>query len=406
MFDVEKVREDFPILKRKINGKSLVYFDNAATTQKPAQVINKIKDYYEKHNANIHRGVHQLSQEASQGYEDAHEVVGKFIGAKSEETIFTRNTTESINLVLYSWGLKNLKEGDEVVSTVMEHHSNLVTWQVLKDKGIKLKFIGINDDGTLKMEDYDNLVNRKTKLVTVTHSSNVLGTINDVKKIGKVAHDNGAMFMVDGAQSVPHMPVNVKKMDADFFAFSAHKMLGPTGMGTLYGKKKILEEMDPFMYGGDMIKTVELEGSTWNDLPWKFEAGTPNICGGIAFAEAVKYLEKLGMKNVRKHEEEITRYAMEKMSELNGMKIYGPMDTKEKGGVISFNLGDIHPHDLATILDEFGVAVRSGHHCASPLIKILGTSATTRASFYVYNNKEEVDRLVDVLKKAGKVFGL
>ncbi|OGI15707.1 cysteine desulfurase [Candidatus Micrarchaeota archaeon RBG_16_49_10] len=405
MFDAKKIREDFPILKRKVNGKTLVYFDNAATTQKPVQVINAIRDYYENHNANIHRGVHQLSQEASQMYEDAHHVVGKLIGAKWDETIFTRNTTEGLNLVMYAWAMRKLKKGDEIISTVMEHHSNMVTWQFLKEMGIKLKFVGINDDGTLKMEDYDKLVTRSTKLITVVHASNVVGTINDVRKIGKIAHDNKALFVVDGAQSVPHMPVNVKKMDADFLAFSAHKMLGPTGMGALYGKRSLLQSMDPFMYGGDMIKQVTLEKSTWNDLPWKFEAGTPNICGGVAFAEAVKYLERLKMKNVRKHEEEITKYAMERMSEVDGLKIFGPGDYRNRGGVLSFNLGEIHPHDLATILDEFGVAVRSGQHCAAPLIHLLKAHATTRASFYVYNTKEEVDYFIDVLNKARKVFG-
>jgi cysteine desulfurase/selenocysteine lyase len=406
VFDVKKIRDDFPILKRKVNGKKIIYFDNAATTQKPRQVIATIKDYYERYNANIHRGVHQLSQEASEAYEVSHDVVGKFIGAKKEEIIFTRNTTESINLVMYSWGMKNLKKGDEIVSTVMEHHSNLITWQHMKKLGVKLKYVGLNSDGTLKMEDYGRLVNKKTKLVTVMHASNVLGTINDVRTIGKIAHENGALFLVDGAQSVPQMPVNVRKINADFMAFSAHKMLGPTGIGTLYGKKKILEEMEPFMYGGDMIRRVTLDNAEWNDLPWKFEAGTPNICGGIAFAEAVKYLQKLKMKNVRKHELDITKYAMEKMGEVDGIKIYGPADAKKKGGVISFNIGEIHAHDLATILNEFGIATRSGQHCAAPLVKMLGTSATTRASFYVYNTKKEVDEMVRVLKKASRVLGI
>jgi cysteine desulfurase/selenocysteine lyase len=406
--DVEKIRKDFPILEREVHGKKLVYLDNAATTQKPRQVIDKLEEYYTKHNANIHRGVHQLSQEATEMYEEAHKKVGKFVNARHqfEETVFVRNATEAINMVTYGWAMHELKEGDEILSTVMEHHSNIVPWQLLREEGIKVDFVNVLEDGTLDMDDFENKLNSKTKLVTCVHASNVVGTINPVKKIGKIAHDNGALFLVDGAQSVPHMPVDVKDINCDFLAFSGHKMLAPTGTGALYAKKELLEKMHPFLAGGDMIREVKLEGSTWNDLPWKFEAGTPDIGGGIAFGAAVDYLKNIGMDNIRKHEIELIKYGLDRFSELDKVKIYGPTDPSIRAGLITFNLEKIHPHDVAGILDsEFGVAIRSGQHCAQPLTEHLGENSTCRASFYIYNTKEEVDVLIDGLKKVKEIFG-
>jgi len=408
VYNIKKIREDFPILSRKINGKPLIYFDNAATTQKPKQVLNALNNYYENHNANIHRGVHTLSEEASDMYDEAHKKVGKFINAKHpmQEIIFVRNATEGVNLVMYGWAMHNLQKGDEILSTVMEHHANIVTWQLLKEKGVVLKFADINENGTLNMDDLKEKITNKTKLVTIVHSSNVVGTINDVKQIGKIAHKHGALFLVDAAQSVPHMPVDVRKIDADFLVFSGHKMLAPMGTGALYGKKAILEKMHPFLAGGDMIREVKLEGSKWNDLPWKFEAGTPNVGGAVGLAAAIDYLNKLGMKNIRKHEMELTKYAIDKISEIEGIKIYGPTDPEIRGGLITFNLEGIHPHDVASLLDsEYGVAIRSGHHCAQPLTERLGTYATCRASFYIYNTKAEIDVLVKGLKKVKQIFG-
>lgn len=384
--DVERIREDFPILKRKINGHPLIYFDNTATTQKPVQVINAIKEFYEKYNANIHRGVHTLSQEASELYEKAHEKVADFINADWREVIFVRNTTEAINLVA---NILDLEDGEVVVS-MMEHHSNLVPWQ---DKNLKV--VNIKKDGTLDMEDLKEKITKKTKLVAITHVSNVLGTINPVEEIGKMAHEVGALFLVDGAQSVPHMPIDVRKMDCDFLAFSGHKMLGPTGVGVLYGKKDLLEELPPFLKGGDMISHVWVDKATWNELPWKYEAGTPNIAGGVGLGAAVDYLKSIGVENVRRHEEELVRYALDGLSSL-GVEIYGP---EERGGLISFNLDGIHPHDVAYFLDRKGIAVRSGHHCAQPLMRYFGIKGTVRASFYIYNTKWEIDKFLDVLKE-------
>lgn len=405
MLNVEKIREDFPILKRKINGKLLVYFDNAATSQKPKQVIEALKEFYEKHNANVFRGVHTLSEEATEKYEEARRKIAEFINAENEkEIIFTRSTTEAINLVLYGYAIHNLKAGDEIISTIMEHHSNIVPWQFLQERGVKLKFVDIDDKGNLKLHQYNELITKNTKLITVTHVSNVLGTINPIDKIEKIAHDNGALYLVDGAQSVPHLPIDVQKINCDFLVFSGHKMLGPTGIGVLYAKKEILEKMKPFNYGSEMIKEVYLDHTIFADLPLKFEAGTPNIAGAIALGVAVDYLKKIGMKNIAKHEEKLTQYTLKKMKEIEEIKIFG--EAKERAGVISFNLADIHPHDLATILDEDAIAVRSGHHCAMPLMNRLGVVATTRASFYLYNTKEEVDRFVNSLEKARKVFKL
>ena len=408
MFDVEKIRNDFPILNRKINNNNLVYLDNAASSQKPRQVIDTLKKYYEENNANIHRGVHTLSQEATEMYEDAHKKVGKLINAKHafEETIFVRNATEAMNMVMYGWAMHTLEKEDEILSTVMEHHANIVPWQFLKEKGIKLKFVDINEDGTLDLEDLNNKISDKTKLVTCVHASNVLGTINPVREIGKIAHENNALFMVDAAQSVPHMPVNVKKMNADFLTFSGHKMLAPTGTGALYGKKDILENMHPFLGGGDMIKEVKLEESKWNDLPFKFEAGTPDIGGGIAFGTAVDYLKKLGMNNIRKHEIQLLKYGLEKISEIKDLETYGPKDAENRSGLITFNLKGIHPHDVGSILDsEYGVAIRTGQHCAQPLIERLGQNSSCRASFYIYNTEDEIDIFIKGLKKVQKIFG-
>jgi cysteine desulfurase/selenocysteine lyase len=408
MYNVQKIREDFPILQRKVHGKQLVYLDNAASTQKPRQVLDVLQTYYEKYNANIHRGVHTLSQEATEMYEDAHKKVGKFINARKpfEETIFVRNATEASNLVAYGWGMHTLQPGDEILSSVMEHHANIVPWQFLKEKGVVLKFVDVNEDGTLNLDDLNNKITDKTKLITTVHGSNVVGTINPVKEIGKIAHDHDALFMLDAAQSVPHMPVNVRKLNADFMVFSGHKMLAPTGTGALYAKKEILEEMHPFLGGGDMIKDVKLEKSEWNDLPSKFEAGTPDIGGGIAFGAAVDYLNVLGMKNVRKHEKQLTQYGLEKLKELSDIKVYGPLDPEIRGGILTFNLPGIHPHDVGSILDtEFGVAIRTGQHCAQPLTERLGENSTCRASFYVYNTEEEIDILVRGLKKVKEIFG-
>ena len=402
LFDVYKIREDFPILKRKIYGKTLIYFDNTATTQKPIQVINAIKEFYEIYNANIHRGVHKLSQEASDLYEKAHEKAADFINADSwREVIFVRNTTEAINLIAYSWGLQNLKEGDEILTTMMEHHSNIVPWQLVTQKtGAKLKFVEINDDGTLNIDDFHEKISKKTKIVTVTHVSNVLGTINPVEEIGEIVRDYDALFIVDSAQGVPHLPVDVKKINCDFLAFSAHKMLGPTGIGVLYGRKEILESMPPFLGGGDMIKEVYLDHSEWNDLPWKFEAGTANIADGVGFGVAIDYLNRITMKEVREHEKELTSYALKRLGNLGHVEIYGP-PAEKRGGVISFNVQGLDPHDVALILDREGIAVRSGHHCAQPLIRKLGVYGTARASFYIYNTKEEVDKFIEVLETLG-----
>ncbi len=401
VINVEQIREDFPILKRKFYGKPLIYFDNAATSQKPKQVIEAIRKYYEEQNANIHRGIYALSEEATQLYEDSKKKVARFINARRwEEIIYTRNTTESINLIAYTWGWKNVSKGDNIVLTVMEHHSNLVPWQLLaQEKKVELRFVDINDEGLLNINQAEKLIDDHTKLVSITHVSNVLGTINPVKEIGKIAHEKGALFLVDGAQSTPHMPVDVRDIDADFFAFSGHKMLGPMGIGVLYGKREILERIGPFLGGGDMIKSCSLSGCSWNDLPWKFEAGTSNVEGAVGLSAAIDYLNSIGMESIREHEEELTRYALDRMSEIEDIKIYGPKNTKIRGGVISFNLGNIHPHDLASILDAEGIAIRAGHHCAQPLMTRLGVTATARASFYIYNDKNEIDVFIDVLNK-------
>ncbi len=399
--DPEKIREDFPIFKRKINGKPIIYFDNAAMTQKPTQVLDAITDYYKEHCANVHRGVHRLSQEASGLYEEAHKKIGKFVNARFEETIFTRNTTESLNLIYYAYALRNLKKGDRILATMMEHHSNYVPLLELKKiLGIEVDMIGINEDGTLKMEEYEEKINKKTKIVTVVHASNVLGTINDVKEIGKIAHENNSLFIVDAAQSVPHMPVDFKKINADFICFSGYKMLGPTGIGALIGKREILEEMNPFLYGGDMIHEVHKDSWKPNKLPWKFEAGTPNIADGIGLGAAVDYLEKIGMEKIRKHEKEVVKYTLEKMNKVKDIKIYDSLDIENKGGVISFNLGNLKCHETAGLLDSINnVMCRSGMLCAQPLVESLNKDGVARISFYIYNSIDEIDIFINTLNK-------
>ncbi|MCH8008467.1 MAG: cysteine desulfurase [Chloroflexi bacterium] len=404
--DTKRIREDFPILKREVHGKPLVYLDNAATTQKPQAVIDALVEYYSSYNANIHRGIHALAEEATGKYEATRQKVADFIGAPDASNIvFTRNTTESINLVAQAWGRKFLSAGDEIVLSTMEHHSNLVPWQILaKEKGLTLRFIDIDDDGQLAAADIERYIGEKTKLVAITHMSNVLGTINPVREIADRAHQHGALVLLDGAQSVPHLPVDVQELDCDFLAFSAHKMLGPTGVGVLYARKELLEEMDPFMSGGEMIRRVELEESTWNDVPWKFEAGTPNIGDVCAFSASLDYLSDLGMENVRAHEIELVQEAVRRLQNVPGITIYGPESAASKGGVVAFNIEDIHPHDLGTVLDRHGVAIRAGHHCAQPLMKRLDVVATGRASFYVYNEPTEFDALIEGIEAAARLF--
>jgi cysteine desulfurase / selenocysteine lyase len=406
--DVSKIRQDFPILKRKINGnKTLVYLDNAATTQKPMSVINAICKYYMNYNSNIHRAVHQLAEEATLEYEKTREKVARFINARStDEIIFTRNATEAINLVSYSWARTNIRKDDKVVLTEIEHHSNIVPWQILSlEKGSILEYVGIDDNGYLNMEDYKrHLQSNKVKLISLSHMSNVLGTIVPVNEIIKMAHDQSVPVLVDGAQSVPHMPVDVQDMDCDFMAFSAHKMLGPTGVGVLYVKREILNEMPPFIGGGDMIKEVHKNETKYNDLPYKFEGGTPNIADVIGFGAAIDYLNKIGMDKVREHEMDVTNYAIEAIAGVKGVSIYGPPNANHRGGVVSFNIGDIHPHDLATIMNDHGIAIRSGHHCAQVLMERLDVAATSRTSFYIYNTKEEVDTFINALDQARRLF--
>ena len=401
MINVKKIRKDFPVLKRKVNNKPLAYLDNAATTQKPQQVIDKIVDYYTNYNSNIHRGIHKLSEEATEEYEGSGKKAAGLIGAKENEIVFTKNATESLNILAYS-ALKSMVKGDEVVISIMEHHSNIVPWQMLQEKGVKLKFAGIRNDGSLNIEELKTLVTKKTKIVSITHASNVLGTINPIKEITEIAHDAGAAMVVDGAQSVPHMPVNAKQLDMDFLAFSSHKMLGPTGVGVLYGKEDALKRVEPLLRGGDMIKEVHLHETKWNDAPWRFEAGTPNIADVIGFGAAVDYLQKIGMASIKKHEEDLIKCGMRRLSATNGVKIYGT--AKEKGCAVSFSIEGVHPHDTATILDNEGIAIRSGHMCAQPLMERLNVPALARASFYLYNTKEEIDRLVDGVEKVKKVF--
>ena len=400
MLDVNHIRKDFPILSRTIYGKPLVYLDNAATSQKPKSVIQSLVDYYESYNSNIHRGVHTLSMEATDRHEEARSKCTRFIGAKEEKSlIMVRNTTEAINLVAQTWGKYNISEGDEILTTHMEHHSNLVPWQKLaKQNGASLKFIELNEDGMLDLSNINKLITERTKLLALTHMSNVLGTINPVKELIEIAHKMGAKVLIDGAQSVPHMKVDVTDMGCDFFAFSGHKMLAPTGIGVLYVKPEILEHMEPFLFGGDMVSQVWDDTATWNDLPWKFEAGTPNIADLIGLGTAIDYLESLGMDEVREHEMALTGYALEQFDRLNDIKVFGPKDLSKRGGVISFHSDDVHPHDMGTMLDREGIAIRTGHHCAMPLTRKLSVVATARASFYIYNTEEEVDKLTAAIR--------
>ena len=407
--NVHRIRKDFPILGRKIGDNPLVYFDNAATTQKPLSVIDAIRDYYMNYNSNIHRAVHQMAEEATHAYETTRQKVARFINSRStDEIIFTRNATEAINLVSHSWGQDNIRRDDRIVITELEHHSNIVPWQVLCNQTrASLDYIEVDDGGCLDMDSYEKtLRNRKTRLISISEVSNVLGTIVPIREIVKKAHAKDIPVLVDAAQSVPHMPVDVQVTDCDFMVFSAHKMLGPTGVGILYVKKEILEELQPFISGGDMIKEVHKYETIYNDLPYKFEAGTPNIADVIGFGAAMDYLNRLGMDRVRDHEIELTKYAMDAMKDIRGMTLYGPLDAKNKGGVISFNLGDIHPHDLATILNDHGIAIRSGHHCAQVLMEKFDLSATSRASFYIYNTIEEVDKFINALNDARRLFGI
>lgn len=407
MLNVKEIRGDFPIFERETRpGVRLVYLDSTATSQKPVSVIDAMNDFYRRSNANIHRGVHTLAEEATGLYEQAREKITKFINAPSaRQIIYTRNTTESINLVAYTWARANLKAGDLVILTEMEHHSNLVPWHILAaERGIELDFILVTEDGLLDLDAYRSLLARDPKLVAFTHMSNVLGTINPAAEIIRLARDAGAVTLVDAAQSVPHLAVDVQALGADFLAFSAHKMCGPTGIGVLYGKAALLEAMPPFLGGGDMIKEVKLRSFRPNSLPYKFEAGTPAIAEAVGFGAAVDYLTKIGMDNIHAHEHEITEYALERLEEIPGVKVFGPSADK-KGGVASFTLEGVHPHDVAQILDRDGIAVRAGHHCAQPLHEKFGIPATTRASFYLYNTKEEVDLLVNGIYKVKKMFG-
>jgi len=406
MINLNKIRKDFPILNEKVNGKGLIYLDNAATSQKPKEVIDSLVSYYEKYNSNVHRGVHTLSIKATDEFEKSRIKIQKFINAKnSNEIIFTRNASESLNLIAYSWGKDNVSSGDEIYITPFEHHSNIVPWQMLcKEKEAILKYLPLNNNGDIDIERFSKEISKKTKLVSVTHMSNVLGTVLPLKEIIELAKKYKAVTVVDACQSVPHMPVDVQEIDSDFLCFSGHKMLGPTGIGVLHGKEEILTEMSPFLYGGDMISEVTYEESKWNELPYKFEAGTPNIADSIALGVACEYLENVGMENIWNHEMELGDYAVNQISKLNKFKILGNKSKELRGGVVSFVHENIHPHDIGSLLDGFGIAIRTGHHCAMPLVRSYGVVAASRASFYLYNNKDEVDKLVEGLKLVEEYF--
>ncbi|QHN50335.1 cysteine desulfurase [Geobacillus stearothermophilus] len=401
--NVNDIRALFPILHQDVNGHPLVYFDSAATSQKPLPVIEALDRYYREYNSNVHRGVHTLGTKATDAYEGAREKVRRFLNAQSaQEIIFTRGTTASLNLVASSYGRANVKEGDEIVITYMEHHSNLIPWQQLaKQTGATLKYIPMQEDGTIDLHDVEATVTEAAKIVAIAHVSNVLGTINPVREIARIAHERGAVVVVDAAQSAPHMKVDVQELDCDFLALSGHKMCGPTGIGVLYGKKKWLEQMEPVEFGGEMIDFVELYDSTWKELPWKFEGGTPIIAGAIGLGAAIDFLEQVGLDAIAAHEHELAQYALERLADIEGVTVYGP---KERVGLVTFNIEGVHPHDVATVLDAEGVAIRAGHHCAQPLMKWLGVTATARASFYLYNTKEEIDRFIAALQKAKEYF--
>ena len=409
MLDVSRIRQDFPVLAKKVyDGMPLVWLDSAATTQKPRQVIQALVDYYEGYNANVHRGVHALSMESTQKYEEARQKVADFVNAESADClIWTRNTTEGINLVAHSWAEDNIRAGDEIVVTALEHHSNLVPWQqVAARKDAKVRVLPLADDQTLDMAAADEIIGARTRLLAVSHASNAVGTINPVRELAAKARAVGAAVLVDGAQSVPHMPVDVQDLDCDFLAFSGHKMLGPTGIGGLYVKRDTLERMRPFLTGGEMVLAVSYEDASWNELPMRFEAGTPNIADAIGLGAAVDYLQALGMDNVREHEIALTTYALDAFKELEEeLDVYGPKDARKQGGIVSFHHPDVHPHDLGTVLDRRGIAIRTGHHCAMPMVQSLGVPATARASVYLYNTEAEIDMLVDALKEALRYFG-
>ena len=405
MLNTEKIRKDFPILRRKIRGRPLVYLDNAATTQKPRQVIAAISDFYSLHNANVHRSAHTLASEATKIHDDARRDVAKFLHAKDDRGIvFVRNATEAINLAAYSWALSNIGEGDEILLSRMEHHSNLVPWQWMQKFGAKLVFAEQKRDGTLDMKDFESKVGSKTKLVAITQKSNVLGTTVDVSKISRIAHDAGAIVLVDGAQSVPSMPVDVSKIECDLLAFSGHKLLGPMGIGVLYGRPGLLDIMPPFLYGGDMIQGVSYEKASWNTLPYKFEAGTPDVANAAGLGAAVGYLEKVGMANVERHLVDLTKYALKRLDGMHFIKVFGSSDAKKRPGVISFEVEGVHPHDVSEILDSRGIAIRAGYHCAQPLVEMIAGKPLCRASFYIYNSTKDADALVAGLKEVHRIF--
>ena len=407
VLDIQKIKNDFPILSRTIHGHPLVYLDSGASTQKPISVIQAHTDFYENHNSNIHRGLHTLAEEATSAYEKTRAHIAKFIGGvKTNEVIFTAGTTESINLVAYTWGEANISDGDEIVLTDMEHHANLVPWVMLaKRKNAVIKRIPITDEGRLDISNIENIITDRTKIVAMTHMSNVLGTVNEVKQVTKIAHKFGALVLADGAQAVPHMPVDLLDLDVDFYAFSAHKMLGPTGVGVLFGKEDLLDKMPPFNMGGEMISEVTFDRITWAELPHKFEAGTPNIAGVVTFDAALNYLENIGMENIHNAEMKLTEYAIQKLKQIDGLKIQGPENSLNRGGAVSFTDNDLHPHDISTFLDSKGIAIRAGHHCAQTLMKRLNTIATARASLYIYNDEADIDALHDALIAMRRYFG-
>jgi cysteine desulfurase/selenocysteine lyase len=406
-FDVNKIRNEFPVLTQMVNGKPLTYLDSAATAQKPRSVLDVLEKYYREDNANVHRGIHELSRRATLAYEGARNRVAEWLGASDPaEVVWTRGTTESINLVAATWGMDQLQEGDEVLLSVMEHHSNIVPWQLVAGRtGARLRYIELDDEGKLRLDELDQLLTSRTRLVALTHVSNALGTVNPVAQIIEAAHAKGALVLLDGAQAVPHMKVDVGELDVDFYAFSSHKMCGPTGTGVLWARKELLEEMSPYQGGGEMIGFVGRDESTWADVPHKFEAGTPNIAGAVGAAAAVDFMEKVGYESIKEHEAGLLRYALNRMKEIPDLSVYGPTELKDRSGVISFALGDAHPHDIATILDSEGVAIRAGHHCAQLVMKHYGVAATTRASFSLYNTTDDVDRLVEGLGVVQSIFG-
>lgn len=406
--DPMRIRSDFPILHQEVHGHPLVYLDNAASTQKPTAVLDALRYYYEHDHANVHRGIHELSQRATTAFEDARTKVAAWINAPdAKELIWTRGTTEGINLVADGWGYKNLSAGDEIVLSILEHHSNLIPWQlVAKRKGAKLRFVDVDEEGRLRMDQLDSLLGPRTKVVSLGHVSNSIGTINPIREIAAKAKAVGALMVVDGAQGAPHLPVDVQALGCDFYALSGHKMCGPTGIGALWGRREILEAMEPYQGGGEMISVVELETSTWAEIPHKFEAGTPNIAGAVGFGAAVDYLESVGRDEIRAHEVDLVRYTLEKMGEIPWIRIFGPPTADERSGVVAFEVEGAHPHDVATILDSFGIAIRAGHHCTQPLMRRLGVPATNRASFYIYNTRDEVDKMIKALHAVHDIFGI